>query len=344
MISLRKSIDESEQLQLSWRAILKAFLGLTAALPKAALPANPELYERCKEDAERLSGSLRESRGTREVEEASSAAVQQVEAIFCSNRAALEERDSALQDLVASVAVAMRVLKDSGQKHESNLAKAADDFDALSRVDNIVDLRGKLRQYVARLREAAEEIRRDHERTASAFDSRIQEFKKRLEVARKESGIDSLTGLGNRRQAEREVREIPKRGGPACVMLFDIEGFGGINRRYGTPFGDKLLRTFVHQWTDAFAQDEDLLFRWGADEFLAVAPGLVNMRIGKYRTLCGDFASEKRYYAMLDGFGRVPLAAPVAIGGTQYAAGDVVETAYARARTALEEDRKGLHR
>jgi len=343
MISLRKSIDESEQLLLSSRAALRAFLGLASALPKAALPANPELHERCKGDAERLTVALRDSHGAREMEEASSALLEQIETIFCSNRAALEERDSALQDLVTSVAAAMRVFKDSGQKHETNLARTADDFDALARVDNLADLRGKLRQHVVRLREAAEEMRRDREQNASAFDSRIQEFKKRLDTARKESGVDSLTGLGNRRQAEREIREIPKRGAPACIMLLDIEGFGAINRQYGAPFGDKLLRTLVHQWRDAFAHEEDVLFRWGADEFLAVAPGVAARRMDRYRALCGGFAGERKYYAVLEGVGRAPLAAPVALGAAQYASGDTVEAIYGRARAALETDRKAFH-
>ena len=38
---------------------------------------------------------------------------------------------------------------------------------------------------------------------------------------------------------------IPERG-----IKVDIEGFGSINKRYGNPFGDKLLRAFVHRLRD----------------------------------------------------------------------------------------------
>lgn len=279
-----------------------------------------------------------------DVEEASFIALQQVETIFRSNRAAFEEQDSLLQDVVVSVAATMKVFKDSGQQQQTNLGRVADDFDALAHLDDVAQLRKSLKIHVAKLREAAEEMRRDNEQSVMAFDSQIQAFQKRLETARKESGVDKLTGLGSRREAEREMRGIPKRPQPVCVLLFDIEGFGGINKRYGTPFGDKVLRAFVHQLRERFSEDEDALFRWGADEFLVVAEGVVAKRIEQYRSLCTAFAREPKYYAMLDGHGRVALAAPVACGGTQYVAGDGVESLYGRARAALEKERKSLPR
>jgi diguanylate cyclase (GGDEF)-like protein len=344
VISLLKSIDESEQTQRSFRALLKAFLGLATALPKAALPANPELSGQCKREVEQLAAALRDNPGAGDVEEASYVAVQQVETIFRSNRAAMEERDSALQDVVTSVAAAMKVFKDSGQRHETNLGKVADEFDALSHVEDIAILRKRLKLHVAGLRQATEQMRRDNMQSVLAFDSQLQAFQKRLETARKESGVDSLTGLGNRREAEREMRAIPKRGQPACVLLFDIEGFGGINKRYGTPFGDKLLRAFVHRLRERFSEDDDSLFRWGADEFLVVADGAAAKRLEQYRSLCDAFAREPKYYAMVDGHARVALTAPVACGGTQYSPGDAVEALYGQARSALEADRKRLTR
>lgn len=344
MISLLKSIDESEQSLQSFRALLKAFLRLAAALPKAALPANPELSGQCKGEVERLSATLLDAPKVRDVEQASSVVLQQADTIFRSNRAAFEERDSALQDVVTSVAAALEVFKQGGLRHETNLSKVADDFYALSHLEDIAVLRKSLKLHVTKLREAAEEMRRDNEQSVMALDSEIQSFQNRLETARKESGVDSLTGLGNRREAEREMRGISTRDQPSCVLLFDIEGFGAINKRYGTPFGDKLLRAFVYQVCERFSQDDDSLFRWGADEFLVVAEGIVAKRIEQYRSLCRAFAREPKYNAVLDGHGQIPLSASVACGGTQYASGDGVEALYNRARAALEKDRKSLTR
>lgn len=344
MISLRRSIDESEQSLQSCRALLKAFLELTAALPKAALPASPEVSGQCKAEAEHLGAMLRDTPKVEDVQEASYVAQQQVDIIFRSNRAAFEERDSALQDVVTSVATALKVFSDGGRRHQTNLSRMADDFEALSHTEDMAALRKSLKVHVAKLREAAEEVRRDSEQSALKLDSQLQTFQKRLETARKESGIDSLTGLGNRREAEREMRGLGKRAEPVCVLLFDIEGFGAINQRYGTLFGDKLLRAFVHRVRDQFSQDDDSLFRWGADEFLVVADGILAKRIGQYRSLCTAFAREPKYFARLDGPSQVALAAPVACGGTQYSSGDSADALYGRARADLEKNRKGLVR
>jgi GGDEF domain-containing protein len=344
VISLFKSIGESEQSLQLHRVLLKAYLRLIAAIPKAALPANPDLSSQCKGEGAQLATLLQDKPMAEDVDEACQVALQQLDTIFRSNRAAFEERDSALQDVVTCVAAALKVIADSGHRHETNLSKVADDFDALAHMEDLAVLRKSLKLQVSKLRASSEEIRRDNEQSVKALDSQIYSFQKRLEAARKESGVDRLTGLGNRREAEREMRRIPTHGRPVCVLLFDIEGFGGINERYGTPFGDKLLRAFVHQVRDRFSQDDDSLFRWGADEFLVVAEGIMAKRIEQYRSLCAAFARSPKYYAMLDGPGQVPLAAQVACGGTQYTTGDGVEALYGRARAALENDRKGLSR
>ena len=78
-------------------------------------------------------------------------------------------------------------------------------------------------------------------------------FQERVEQARKESGIDRLTGLGNRREAERNLKKATKREGPVSpCILFDVEGFTQINQSHGTLFGDKLLRALTHALRERF--------------------------------------------------------------------------------------------
>jgi hypothetical protein len=44
LISLRKQIEESEQIAVRFQALLKVLRALTAFLPNAALPANSEIF------------------------------------------------------------------------------------------------------------------------------------------------------------------------------------------------------------------------------------------------------------------------------------------------------------
>jgi diguanylate cyclase len=342
VISIRKKIEESEQRAQTFNALMNAFLELTSALPKAALPADPELSRQSTEVLQPFSARLKDSPGSETIDEAGKLAFQQIDAICQSNRVAIEDRDTALKEVVASVAEAISGFRGNGARHESDLSRLADDFDSLSHVENVSDLRLRLRDTVLKLRETTLEIRRESERSFRQFESQVSVFQQRLEMARKESGVDRLTGLGSRREAERHMRNIPRHEAAVCVLLFDIEGFRKVNEHYGPLFGDKLLRSFAHLLSERFADDNKLLYRWGADEFLVIAEGSQAALVESCREICRSFAMPGRYFATLAEGERVALAATVAFGSAQYDGSENMEELYDRVRSVLEQSRPGV--
>ena len=337
MISLRRKIDESEQFALSFQALAKAFGGLVNALPKAALPADPGLSEQCKATLGRTTQCLSQTPSCSDIAAAGEVTLEQLDQICRANQMALEERDTALKEVVTTVAGAISGFKDRGQKNESSLTRVADGFDSLSRIGDVNELRRQLHQNVAQLRESVEEMRRDSRQSVAHFESQIRGFEQRLEAARKGSGTDRLTGLPSRREAERYLQKVPKSGKPVCLMVFDIEGFGRINAQYGTNFGDKLLQALSHTLKQSFP-DEGTLFRWGADEFLAIAAGSLAMRAAQARSLCDAFARSR--YSTFEGASRTSVSALLACGAAQYIPGESEEDLYRRAREILEQNRQ----
>ena len=109
MISILKQIGESENAILRFRALRKAYLELTKALPKAALPANPELSEQCKEEFDRFEALLGDTVAAQTIGQTGKVALDHLEAICHANRTGMDERDAALKDVVASVAEAIRL-------------------------------------------------------------------------------------------------------------------------------------------------------------------------------------------------------------------------------------------
>lgn len=341
MISLLKHIDESEHFAVRFAALLKAFLGLTAALPKAALPANSELSLRCDEDIKRVVVRLAGDPPLTVIDEAGGLALQQLEEIYRSNKAALDERDAALKGVVATVAAAISDFKGHGERHQTKLGNLANDFDVLSRVEDATELRRRLNEDVFRLRESLEEMRRDNEESVARFQLQISDFQQRLEKARKESRIDRLTGLGSRREAERHLQEIPRRPHAPCVLLYDINGFREINSRNGTAFGDKLLRALAHILHGKFPE-EGTLFRWGPDEFLVIAEGSLTACLQHSRDIRNSFRAGK--YVTSEQGPHKALGADLDFGGVQYVRGETAEELYRRARQNLEENRGGKQR
>jgi diguanylate cyclase (GGDEF)-like protein len=341
LISIRRQMDESEHFATCFAALLKAFLGLTTAVPRTALPANSELSTQCKQNLERATAPLEDYAAVQAIDEAGKIALQQIEQICRSNKAAMEERDVAVKDVVAMVAKAISGIKGNGERHKSNLSKLADGFDALSRVQDPTELRRRLRDDAGMLRQSVEEMRRDNEASIRQFESQITDFEQRLEMARKESGIDRLTGLGSRREAERHLQKMGSRERPVCLLLFDIEGFGEINKQHGTLFGDQLLQALAHLLRTEFSE-EGTVFRWAADEFLVIAEGLPPAGVERCRDIRHSFNCCK-YVAVKSG-AKVTLSADVAFGVAQYIRGESVELLYHRAHETLEHSLESLRR
>ena len=88
------------------------------------------------------------------------------------------------------------------------------------------------------------------------------------------ANTDALTGLANRRQFERVLKETvaspPGANGAHAVLALDLNGFKRINDVYGHPIGDDVL-VVVAQRLSAAMRDGDLLARLGGDEFAVIA-------------------------------------------------------------------------
>jgi diguanylate cyclase (GGDEF)-like protein len=88
------------------------------------------------------------------------------------------------------------------------------------------------------------------------------------------SHIDSLTGLGNRRQFDLSLGETLARASeslPAAVILLDMDNLKQINDLYTHPVGDKALRILADVIRSS-TRGSDIACRIGGDEFAIILP------------------------------------------------------------------------
>jgi len=99
----------------------------------------------------------------------------------------------------------------------------------------------------------------------------------RLQAQARELGryvlADPLTGLGNRRQVERELPRLlshsARSGEPPAVAVLDLDHFKQVNDRFGHAVGDAVLMATADLFR-ARVRGGDLIARMGGEEFLIV--------------------------------------------------------------------------
>jgi len=113
------------------------------------------------------------------------------------------------------------------------------------------------------------------------------EYKTEAEIRQEESLLysatfDTLTGIFNRHHfiklASMELSYASRHLLPVGIILADIDDFKSINDTHGHPWGDFVLSRFANIVVEN-KRAEDLVARYGGDEFIILPRGVVSQEI-----------------------------------------------------------------
>jgi diguanylate cyclase (GGDEF)-like protein len=127
----------------------------------------------------------------------------------------------------------------------------------------------------------AEYLALTEERVGTGFALVSALFKARVDLLRgaderrglaRAASLDPLTGLINRRGAAAAIADAAARprNESVALLVIDLDGFKDVNDNSGHLAGDVVLQR-VSQALRATARLEDMVARWGGDEFVVVA-------------------------------------------------------------------------
>lgn len=191
------------------------------------------------------------------------------------------------------------------------------------------ELSSQVAEQTYTLKRQADNLRKvDEERSAL-----LLELKRQAAEFEQQARSDKLTGLANRRAFDealhRECARARRREQPLCLALLDIDHFKQINDTYNHSIGDQVLMQ-VAQEISRFCRDEDLVARWGGEEFALLLP---NCEREAARVICERI---RQAITEIDSTAIAPsIALSISIGVTTYQSADTFDQLISRADSAL---------
>jgi len=161
--------------------------------------------------------------------------------------------------MVVDLAGKTALSSDELEEQVGKLAASKDPTEVISIASSII---AETRSFVDETRKFESSLRKSTQE--------IEQLKGKLDTARKQATVDSLTNLNNRRGFDTAladaIRNCQSSKKDFCLMILDIDHFKKINDTHGHLVGDKVLIGIARQLQNHM-RGNDYLSRYGGEEF-----------------------------------------------------------------------------
>jgi diguanylate cyclase (GGDEF)-like protein/PAS domain S-box-containing protein len=159
-----------------------------------------------------------------------------------------------------------------------------------------------------------------------------------IEELERESLLDQLTGVANRKYAEMSLEgrlsELARYDWPFGVVLMDIDRFRMLDQMYGNEIGDKVLKMVAKTLVNS-SRSFDVIGRWSDDEFIGI---IINVNENKLYTVAHRFLTLVEQSNL--SVGPKVVRATLSAGATLARIGDTAEDLIGRAEILLAKSRE----
>lgn len=236
---------------------------------------------------------------------------------------------------VKQILLAMAQTTESVGQRDARHAKQIDDVTRTLRriasLDDITQIRASLESSTTELKASVERMAAEGKALLERMQTQVTTFQAKLEQAEQSASMDALTRLRSRMWVEGQLEQRIAAGTAFCVAILDIDAFKSVNDQHGHVVGDALLKQFAGELKSA-CRSNDLVGRWGGDEFLIVLDGELAQaeaqieRVRKW--VCGQYTLESTN-------GSLKLNVEASIGVAEWMAPELLQPLLERADAAM---------
>jgi diguanylate cyclase (GGDEF)-like protein len=332
---LKVSLEEIGQRERLFRTSLSCYLSAISSVAQRAVESSRQLADAHGERLRVLGGKCLSDSGPLSLEQSQAALKEGLRDYSQRAEVFFREQEKELRRILGSVEEVAQSFGSNLEGGSAQCQQLAQRLESASHAVELNEVSLKLPDGVAQLRAIVDAMWRDGRVTVTELRSELQVFQRRLEQAEVLAATDPLTGLANRREAERLLADKVRARQRFCIMLFDLNEFKSVNDRYGHHVGDQVLRIFSRRLVEQY-RSQDVVCRWGGDEFLVIVSGDLPAPMKRARGVAERLHGN---YSIKSAGREITVDVEASVGIAEHKLGESSEGLFARADALLYQDK-----
>jgi len=270
VISLKKHMEMD--LQQVARTALDCYRGTLTAIGKSTAEACPHLGGSLQESLSRLTERLQGTVRPDELKESGATVEGQIEEWGHGTAEYLKEKAGEVKEILMIMARTSESIGERDQRYAVQIQEFTGRLQKIGDLNDLTKIRQSLAESALELKNCVDKMARESQQAVATLKESLTTYEVKLKKAEETASVDSLTGLSNRGQMERELELRVSGRRQFSAILIDLNNFKPVNDRHGHAAGDALLKQFGGELRAQFSPLE-AVGRWGGDEFLALVDG-----------------------------------------------------------------------
>lgn len=333
-----KSPGDLDQMEDLFRTSLACYVSAVATIENYQVEADRKLLQKHRRRLKHLRKKVTEDPTVPTLQQSSDELKDAVKEYSAEVGVLFRGKQQEIRRILSILAEAADTLSSRSYEHAAQLRELSRDLEATAQMEGLSEIRQRLTRDVGLLKERTEAMHRVNQASAMNLRFELKSFQQRLETAELLAATDALTGLPNRREAERLIVENVGGGYLFSIMLFDLDSFKSVNDSHGHAVGDQVLRLFARRLAQQFRAG-DVACRWGGDEFVVVVRCPLEDTLAMARraaaSLCGPYVTETAS-------GEVMVHQRASVGVAEHRPGETGDELFARADASMYENKAAV--